>query len=157
VSGVTEFNPARLAADTLSMLAHEARAAKVELHLESSRGRLAIRGEPVRFTQVLTNLVINAIHACEALDRQGRVDVRFIPQAEGVCLEVEDNGAGIAPEVLPRIFDPLFTTKEVGKGTGLGLAIIHDIVQGHFSGEIKVRTQLGTGTVFSVVFPAQSG
>ncbi|MGY2896235.1 PAS domain S-box protein [Deinococcus sp. UYEF24] len=155
VSGVTEFDPARLAADTLSMLAHEARAAKVELHLESSRGRLAIRGEPVRFTQVLTNLVINAVHACEGLNgRQARVDVRFVPQAQGVTLEVEDNGTGIPPEVLPKIFDPLFTTKDVGKGTGLGLAIIHDIVQGHFGGEITVRTQVGAGTVFSVAFRA---
>ena len=152
VSGVTEFDPARLAADTLSMLAHEARAAKVELHLESFRGRLAIRGEPVRFTQVLTNLVINAVHACEGL--KGRVDVRFVSQAQGVTLEVEDNGTGIPPEVLPKIFDPLFTTKDVGKGTGLGLAIIHDIVQGHFGGEITVRTQVGTGTVFSVAFQA---
>jgi len=151
VSGVTEFDPARLAADTLSMLAHEARAAKVELHLESFHGRLAIRGEPVRFTQVLTNLVINAVHACAALDgRQGRVDVRFVPQSNGVTLEVEDNGTGIPPEVLPKIFDPLFTTKDVGKGTGLGLAIIHDIVQGHFGGDITVSTQVGAGTVFSV-------
>ncbi|WP_407571529.1 PAS domain S-box protein [Deinococcus altitudinis] len=155
VSGVTEFDPARLAADTLSMLAHEARAAKVELHLESSRRRLVIRGEPVRFTQVLTNLVINAVHACEGLGgRQARVDVRFVPQAQGVTLEVEDNGTGIPPEVLPKIFDPLFTTKDVGKGTGLGLAIIHDIVQGHFGGEITVRTKVGAGTVFSVAFRA---
>lgn len=153
VSGVTEFDPARLAADTLSMLAHEARAAKVELHLESFRGPLAIRGEPVRFTQVLTNLVINAVHACEVLaGRQGRVDVRFVSRVGIVTLEVEDNGTGIPPEVLPRIFDPLFTTKDVGKGTGLGLAIIHDIVQGHFGGEISVRTQVGAGTVFSVSF-----
>ena len=158
VSGVTEFDPARLAADTLSMLAHEARSAKVELHLESYHGRLAIRGEPVRFTQVLTNLVINAIHACETLDRrQGRVDVRFATRAEGVALEVEDNGTGILPEVLPKIFDPLFTTKDIGKGTGLGLAIIHDIVKGHFGGEITVRTLVGTGTVFSASFPDQGG
>ncbi|WP_407543575.1 PAS domain S-box protein (plasmid) [Deinococcus radiomollis] len=154
VTGVKAFDPARLAADTLSMVAHEARAAMVELHLESHRGSLRIRGEPGRFTQVLTNLVINAIHACEGVqNRQGRVDVRFVSRTEGVCLEVEDNGAGIMPEVMPRIFDPLFTTKEVGKGTGLGLAIIHDIVQGHFGGEITVRTRVGAGTVFSVAFP----
>jgi PAS domain S-box-containing protein len=154
VSGVSEFDPVRLAADTLSMLAHEARSANVALHLESFRGRLVVRGEPARFTQVLTNLVVNAIHACEEVEgRQGRVDVRFVKGKAGVALEVEDNGAGITPEVLPRIFDPMFTTNGVGKGTGLGLAIIHDIVQGHFGGEIAVRTEVGLGTLFSVAFP----
>ncbi len=156
VSGTTEFDPARLAADTLSMLAHEARAASVELHLEAPRGRLALRGEPGRFTQVLTNLVVNAVHACETVGHARRVDVRFLDLEGQLCLQVEDNGAGIPADVLPRIFEPMFTTKEVGKGTGLGLSIIYDIVQGHFGGEIEVETELGRGTVFSVRFPAMT-
>ncbi|MFC4454004.1 PAS domain S-box protein [Deinococcus sonorensis] len=152
VSGVAEFDPARLAGDTLAMLAHEARAAQVELHLESVRTALTLRGEPGRFTQVLTNLVINAIHACEERAGVRRVDVRFVSGAEALRMEVQDNGSGIRPEVLPRIFDPLYTTKGVGKGTGLGLSIIHDIVQGHFGGSIEVQTELEVGTTFAVLF-----
>lgn len=152
VSGAGEFDPVKLAGDTLAMLAHEARKSQVELHLESVRGRLTLRGEPGRFTQVLTNLVINAIHACETRSGQRRVDVRFVTAAAGLGLQVQDNGAGIAPEVLPRIFEPMFTTKAVGKGTGLGLSILHDIVQGHFGGQIEVGTEVGVGTTFTVQF-----
>ncbi|THF68989.1 PAS domain S-box protein [Deinococcus sp. Arct2-2] len=154
VQGVSEFDPVKLAGDTLAMLAHEARAAQVELHLESARSHLMLKGEPGRFTQVLTNLVINAIHACETVTRQRRVDMRFGLQGSELRLQVEDNGAGIPAEVLPKIFDPMFTTKAVGKGTGLGLAIIHDIVQGHFGGRIDVQTQLHRGTIFTVHFNA---
>lgn len=152
VNGTREFDPVKLAGDTLAMLAHEARANQVELHLESVRGQLTLVGEPGRFTQVLTNLVINAIHACETVTGYRRVDVRFVHEAGQLNLQVEDNGSGIPAEVLPKIFDPMFTTKEVGKGTGLGLAIIHDIVQGHFGGHIEVQTQVGRGTTFTVHF-----
>lgn len=152
VNGSCEFDPVKLAGDTLAMLAYEARAKHVELHLESVRGQLALFGEPGRFTQVLTNLVINAIHACESVTGSPRVDVRFLHEVGRLSLQVEDNGTGIPAEVLPKIFDPMFTTKEVGKGTGLGLAIIHDIVQGHFGGQIKVQTHLGRGTTFTVHF-----
>ncbi|GGR26779.1 PAS domain-containing protein [Deinococcus ruber] len=148
----SEFDPVKLTNDTLAMLAYEARATQVELHLESVRGQLRLTGEPGRFTQVLTNLVINAIHACETVTRTRRVDVRFVSGAGELNLQVEDNGAGIPPDVLPKIFDPMFTTKDVGKGTGLGLAIIHDIVQGHFGGRIDVQTQVGQGTIFTVQF-----
>ncbi|SMB97678.1 PAS domain-containing sensor histidine kinase [Deinococcus hopiensis] len=156
VTGTTTFNPFKLAGDTLAMLAHEARAAQVELHLESLRGEFLITGEPGRFTQVVTNLVINAIHACETVGHRRRVDVRFVQEGTVLKLQVQDNGSGIPPEVLPKIFDPMFTTKDVGKGTGLGLAIIHDIVQGHFGGHIEVHTQVGTGTTFTVTFHTSS-
>ncbi|WP_350241891.1 sensor histidine kinase [Deinococcus sonorensis] len=157
VSGVGSFDPFKLASDTLTMVAHEARAAQVDLHLEFYPLPLRLRGEPGRFTQVLTNLVINAIHACEGRAGARRVDVRFLEQQGGVDLQVQDNGSGIAPEVIGHIFDAMFTTKEAGKGTGLGLAILHDIVHGHFGGTTEVQTEVGTGTVFTVRFPAREG
>ncbi|MFC6659928.1 PAS domain-containing sensor histidine kinase [Deinococcus multiflagellatus] len=136
--------------DTLTMLAHEARAAKVNLLFERPREGVTLQGEPGRLTQVVTNLVVNAIHACPP---GANVTVRFGQQAGARTLEVEDTGSGIPEDVLPRIFEPMFTTKEVGKGTGLGLSIIHDIVTGHFGGEILVDTRLGQGTTFTVTFP----
>ena len=68
-------------------------------------------------------------------------------------ISVSDKGSGIAPENISRIFDPLFTTKPVGKGTGLGLTIIHDIVHGDFGGRIDVESALGQGTTFTVRLP----
>lgn len=155
VTGVTTFNAVKLVTDTLTMIAHQARNANVSLLFEKPEDQVLVRGEPGRFTQVLTNLVVNGIHACESTGER-RVSVRFVERDGHPVMEVEDTGTGIAPEVLPRIFDPLFTTKDVGKGTGLGLSILHDIVTGHFKGEIDVRTFVGKGTTFAVHFPPQA-
>jgi len=65
---------------------------------------------------------------------------------------VSDTGAGIGPDVIEKIFDPYFTTKEIGKGTGMGLAIIHGIMK-EYEGAITVESQLGKGTTFHVFFP----
>lgn len=65
---------------------------------------------------------------------------------------MRDNGTGISPDDIEKIFDPYFTTKQVGEGTGLGLAIVHGIVQNH-GGDIKVESEVGQGTTFHVYLP----
>ena len=70
-------------------------------------------------------------------------------------IDVEDDGCGIAPDVLGRVFDPFFTTKPVGRGTGLGLSISYEIVKRH-GGEIAARSAPGRGTVVSVLLPLPS-
>jgi two-component system NtrC family sensor kinase len=69
-----------------------------------------------------------------------------------VKIEVADTGCGIAPEHLPKIFEPLFTTKDAGKGSGLGLSIARQIVEAH-GGEITVRSEVGKGSAFTVLLP----
>jgi len=71
-----------------------------------------------------------------------------------VIVKISDNGPGIPAAVLPRIWDPFFTTKDVGEGTGLGLSIVHELVERH-GGRIAVDTQLGEGTTFTVTLPRQ--
>ena len=166
-AGSTHYNLASVVRETLNMLEFEARKVQVKVCLESSSDSVMIHGEPGRIAQIVQNLVGNAIHACESRRAPGGsvVTVRLARQpighahmgvplpSERVVLSVQDNGSGIPPEVLPRIFEPLYSTKEIGRGTGLGLSIIRDIVTGHLGGEINLETNMGQGTTFTVSFP----
>ena len=107
---------------------------------------------PSQINQVFLNLITNAAQAMG--DRPGKIMLTTRNEGAGVVVEVEDDGGGIAPEVLPKIFDPFFSTKEIGKGTGLGLSISYKIVQQH-GGRIAVESQVGTGTRFIVWLPCQ--
>jgi two-component system NtrC family sensor kinase len=102
--------------------------------------------------QVFVNLVNNAI---DALDGQGSgtVTIRSRFAYGAIQVQVEDDGCGISPENLSRVFLPFFTTKPVGRGTGLGLAICYGLVQ-KLGGTIKVDSVLGHGTSFTVQVPA---
>lgn len=108
---------------------------------------------PAELNQVFINLLMNAI---DALAADGRLGLVLERDGEDVCVRVRDDGPGIAPEVLPRIFEPFVTTKEAGRGTGLGLAISHAIVARH-GGRIEVATAVGKGTTFTVRLPIPAG
>ncbi|MBC8067397.1 MAG: PAS domain-containing protein, partial [Deltaproteobacteria bacterium] len=108
-------------------------------------------GDADQLEQVVLNLLSNAV---DAMPRGGsvRVGLRRLPDG-GAGLTVADEGHGIPQEIQARIFDPFFSTKEIGKGTGLGLAISYGIVQDH-GGDIVVESSPGHGAVFTVTFPA---
>jgi signal transduction histidine kinase len=112
-----------------------------------------VRCRGARVHQVIVNLLMNAIDACEP---EGTVTVRTHadPGANGVSIEVADTGSGIAPEIRERIFDPFFTTKPIGEGTGLGLSISYGIVEEH-KGTIDVQSTAGAGSCFTVRLPRQ--
>ena len=105
---------------------------------------------PSQVNQVFLNLVTNAVQAME--DGKGTITLTTRGDEGGVAVEVADTGKGITQDVLPKIFDPFFSTKEVGKGTGLGLSISYKIVQQH-GGRIDVESKPGDGTRFTVWFP----
>lgn len=143
------------------MILPQAEAAKVEF----VRELVARDGEPAlvasldrdQMFQVLLNLCTNALHALEGRSLEGKSDgaklrIRAERQGAEIALSVIDNGSGIAPENLSRLFEPFFSTKEVGKGTGLGLALCHGIVTQH-SGRIEVYSEAGTGTEFRILLP----
>ena len=92
-------------------------------------------------------MIQNAVQATAA---GGRVAIRARTEGNGHVIEVEDTGAGIAPEHLPRIFDPFYTTRP--KGTGLGLFVAHAIVQRH-RGSLEVQSRPGEGTRFQILLP----
>jgi PAS domain S-box-containing protein len=124
-----------------------------------------VLADPTQMQQVVMNLCTNAAHAMREMG--GVLEVRLtevvigkengekvLKLAPGLYarLTVKDSGHGIPPEILPKIFDPYFTTKEMGEGTGLGLAIVEGIVKGH-GGTITVESKPGGGTVFQVFIP----
>jgi len=100
-------------------------------------------------SQVAMNLVVNAI---QAIEKEGRIQIRSWREENKVLFSVEDNGSGIPEENLSKIFESGFTTKEIGKGSGLGLAICADIIRQH-SGSIRVKSRLGSGSTFTVSLP----
>jgi PAS domain S-box-containing protein len=102
-----------------------------------------------RIQQVLVNLIMNGVQAVE--DR-GKISISTRTKDDHVLIEIEDDGPGISKEVLDKIFDPFFSTKEQGKGTGLGLSVSYGIIHEH-NGEIKVQSTPGHGAKFTVTIP----
>jgi signal transduction histidine kinase len=118
--------------------------------IERDYGELPrVRCYPGQLNQVFLNLLMNA---CDAMDSAGHIRVVTRTIADGVRIEVQDDGSGIPEEVRSRIFDPFFTTKPVGKGTGLGLSLSHGIVERH-GGRMTVESESGQGTTFRVELP----
>ncbi len=102
-----------------------------------------------QLNQVFANLLVNAAHSIE---EQGAIEIKTWHDQGMVNIQISDTGCGIIKEHRYRIFEPFYTTKEVGKGTGLGLSISYDIIKKH-NGEIKVESQEGKGTSFTVTIP----
>lgn len=107
--------------------------------------------------QVFLNMIVNSAHAIEEKftneGKKGIIEIISIQENDNVVVIIKDNGIGIKEEYLSRIYDPFFTTKEVGKGTGQGLAIAHDIIVNKHQGEIKCNSVYGEGTEFKIYLP----
>jgi len=144
-----------LVEDAIELTGYALRASNVEVELRLSPHLPPINGDPDQLQQVIVNLVVNAQHALDevAEPRVLRIITAYRSREREVVLKVKDNGAGIAEHVRRRIFEPLFTTKQVGVGTGIGLALVHRIVTSH-GGRIKVESAEGEGATFVLRFPA---
>jgi len=138
--------------------------ATIEIHQNLMSDSLAM-ADPTQIHQILMNLCTNAEHAMG--DTGGILEVSlmdvdigrdFAAENPGVtpgrhlCLTVRDTGHGMSPELIKRLYDPFFTTKEPGKGTGLGLSVVHGIVN-NCGGAITVQSKPGTGTAFNIFLP----
>jgi len=140
--------------DALRILANKLKLQPIDI-VESYAAELpTVRGNFASLGQVALNIIQNAVEAFEKRPGQIEIGTRYDAARAIVSFYVSDNGPGIPPEVLPNIFHPFFTTKQVGIGTGLGLYISYDIVKKH-GGEIVVETQAGHGTTFRVELPRQ--
>jgi signal transduction histidine kinase/ActR/RegA family two-component response regulator len=137
----------------------------IEIHTSIDQDCGLVKGDPTQIHQVIMNLGTNAYHALQ--ETGGKLEVilketylsyeqsqQMVGMKVGRHLEltVKDNGHGMSPQVLERIFEPYYTTKEQGKGTGLGLSVIHGIIKNH-GGDISVYSQAGVGSIFRVYLP----
>jgi signal transduction histidine kinase len=140
----------------LSLFDYKAKKAGVALRFTREHD-VQIFGDPIKFNQIVSNLVSNAIDAYDHVPPESvrrEVVISLARHRDIVRLEVMDRGAGIPQEYLSKIFDPFFTTKEVNKGTGLGLATVKHIVEQVFGGKIEVKSAVGEGATFTVEFAA---
>ncbi len=143
----------KVISDTLALLEHQFKTAKIQVHTELTTGISAIQGNSGRLQQVFLNLFLNAK---DAMAGGGQLKVAT-SNGEVVSVRVTDTGSGIAPEHIQRIYDPFFTTKTApqegqNRGTGLGLSVTYGIIQEH-AGKIRVESNPGAGTTFALDFP----
>ena len=139
----------------------------IELNYEIHTDDLKACIHPVQLHQIILNLGVNAR---DAIDEYGKINITLSQQhcdtticsscqhsftGEYAKISVSDNGSGIETQLLNNIFNPFFTTKEVGKGTGMGLSVVHGLVHA-MSGHIQVEPNLGKGTIISILLPLSS-
>lgn len=156
--GESSFGPIpvqKLVDETLTVLARDPQKDGIALRIQI-QGEIVVQGDPVQLEQVLLNLLINARQAM--IGKGGSLTVKAAPiEGDQIKIQVIDTGPGIPDNLLPKIFQPFFTTKgtarnEETRGTGLGLAICKEIVE-HHKGRITVESQVGRGTTFNVFLP----
>lgn len=149
----TEVDLHRVLDDTLQLLEPQLRRSQIEIEREYSDNLPHVYGNAGKLQQVFTNLLLNAR---DAIPEGGRIILKTSLAEGDAQVEVIDDGIGIAPENIAKIYDPFFTTKGVGRGTGLGLAVTYGIVQEH-DGHISVQSAPGRGTTFRITLPTTLG
>jgi len=150
-----EFEPLAIAGviqDTLKLVRNQLALSGIQVEEEIPPDLPPIQGDRKGLQQVFLNLFINAI---QAMLNGGTLHLRAYLADSWLRLEVRDTGVGIEAEHLPRIFDPFYTTKQVGRGTGLGLSVSYGIVEKH-GGHLEVQSKHGQGSTFTVVLPVPS-
>jgi two-component system NtrC family sensor kinase len=138
--------------DVLSLLEHQMKTGRIQVRKELAAVSPVVLGIEYKMQQVFLNLFLNAR---DAMPKGGWLTIVTRAAGDTATIEVGDTGSGIPPDQLSRIYDPFFTTKDIGKGTGLGLSITYGIVQEH-GGAIACDSNLGQGTRFTLTLPLVS-
>ncbi|MCK4679991.1 GAF domain-containing protein [bacterium] len=152
----TEVDVNELIEETLGFTTRELSSRGIELKTDLVDGELQVIGDPRLLQQVFANIILNAR---KAMQSGGRLSVTsaLVPHDDGggdrIAISFGDTGCGISGENLGRVFEPFFTTSEVGEGSGLGLSVSYGIVKDH-GGKIDVQSKVGVGSTFTVLLPA---
>ena len=137
---------------TLQLQEHSLRRNQIDVHFQPQPGLPAVMGDGNQLIQVLLNLVTNAEQAIREVRDAGQIHIRVAQRASRIAVTVQDDGVGIRPEALPRIFDPFYTTKRPGGGTGLGLSICMSIIREH-GGSLDAKALPSGGSLFTLDLP----
>lgn len=161
------FNIGFIIDETISFL-HSTLPANIQIDYKQSNEELFVFADPTQMHQVFMNLCVNASQSMEKSGGTIKIvteKVNFIDYAEipfkdisagaYIKVTVSDSGQGISQDIINRIFDPYFTTRETGKGSGMGLAVVHGIIGNH-GGSINVSSEIGKGTSFTFIIPAHN-
>ncbi|PYU52505.1 MAG: hypothetical protein DMG48_04275 [Acidobacteria bacterium] len=137
---------------TLQLHEHSLRRNNVEVDFRLQPDLPSVIGDANQLIQVFLNLITNAEQAIREVRDTGRIQIRAGRNGNQLAITVQDDGVGIRPESLPRIFDPFYTTKRPGGGTGLGLSICMSIIREH-GGNIEAETLPAGGSAFTIYLP----
>jgi PAS domain S-box-containing protein len=154
--GKSRVNIAELVQRTLHLHAYSLRKNNITVDYLPDSSLPAVIGDPNQLMQVFLNLILNAEQAIREVRDKGTLRIRLGRSEKTVWATFQDDGPGIAPESLPNIFDPFYTTKRPGRGTGLGLSICKAVLKEH-GGNVEAETAPGGGSVFTVTLPIETG
>jgi signal transduction histidine kinase len=161
--GTTQFSVQSTVDEALALL-RAIVPANIEIAMQGCAQEMILNGDPSLVHQVVINLCTNGYQAMAGVGGRLRISLSHatsdsvlpIGAVQAALLEVSDTGHGIEPSAVPHIFEPFYTTREVGEGTGLGLSVVHGIVTS-MGGAITVESTVGIGTTFRVYFPLAVG
>lgn len=147
------FSPLHEIENTLKLLRYQATKENISVRIKSERNTY-IYGDTLKFSQIITNLILNSIDACkelrQRLNKKISIDIR--KNEHSVIIRVSDNGKGISKRDIGKIFNTFFTTKKSG-GIGLGLASTKNLIEKEFKGSIQVYSEAGKVTIFTIILP----
>lgn len=150
---LASFNPCREITDIIQILAYKARKANVKIVFTETTD-IVFNGDAVKFGQIIINLIANAIDASENNQTTKEIKIDLKKDNDGINIIVEDQGVGIEPENINKIFERYFSTKKkTGQGLGIGLALTKDITEKNFGGTINVVSRPEYGSTFSIFLP----
>lgn len=144
--------------EVLTLFNYKALEQKVQI-LFSAKEKVTLYGSPIKFQQIITNLLSNAIDACSGEDippNRKRVELSLIRKESFVKIKVTDYGCGIEKDLVEKVFDPFFTTKANHAGMGLGLSTMKTIVEKHFEGSISLASKKQEGSMFTIILPIRT-
>ncbi len=140
--------------EVVQMVDHQFRQQHCEIALDLAPGLPELKIDVDKMKQVFLNLLMNARQASRSREGKILISSRFRKKARQVQVSFQDNGSGISPEIIDRIFDPFFSTKKTGEGTGLGLSVSYGIIKDH-GGDIQVESEPGRWTRFTLMLPVE--
>lgn len=153
--GLSNFSLNKEIDSILEILNYKARRAKAEIYFSAPK-EIYLSGDAIKFSQIITNLLSNAIDACEA-SLYKIIKIEIAEKNQNIEIKVSDQGVGIDEENITKIFEPFFSTKKTdGRGLGIGLSSTKNLVEKSFQGQIAVKSRSGQGAIFTVTLPKGS-